>query len=278
MKNLLKAAQGVIIALISLALLIGILSLSLAEGLLPTPAVSISTSTYPSTSTASPTVAPSPTLQPFTPAATLPPVPVATETQAASPTMPVLPTLTPLATLFQPTEYCPEPVGWVPYIVQPSDSLSSIAAYYQTSAQSIQTGNCMNGTQLIPGTLIYVPPVVAKTAVPCGPPGNWIVYIIQPGDTLYHLGQIYQVSVIDLQSANCMGNSTLLQVGKNFYVPPWAPLVTPVYPPPATLTTMPTFTSTPTSTFSSNTPTDSMVPSPSDTPVMNPSQTPTPTY
>lgn len=273
MKNLLKAAQGVIIALVSLALLIGILSLSLAEGMLPTPVPSI-----PST-TGFPTMSPSPNLKLSTATATLPPAPVVSDTPSPSPTIPILPSLTWTAAPSQVTGYCPPPTGWMSYIVQPNDTLYSIATHYRTNSLSIQMGNCMTDSQVIPGTTIYVPPVATQTSVPCGPPYDWVVYTIQPGDTLYHLSQIYAVSVIDLQRANCMGSSTLLQVGKNFYVPPWPPLVTPVYPPPATLTTMPTFTRTPTPTSSSTIPTETLTltPGPSDTPTVTPSQTPTPT-
>lgn len=130
-KNLWQALRGIMIALASIGLLFGGLSLSLAEGRLT--AVPAPTLTLPPTS--------SPTWQPFTP-------------PADSPTPPP-PTWTP--SLPPPPTTCPPPPGWLPYVVQPGDTLDKLAAYYQISNAELGQANCLLTTELLPGVIIYVP-------------------------------------------------------------------------------------------------------------------------
>jgi len=91
-------------------------------------------------------------------------------------------------------------------------------------------------------TTIGLTPLPFHTQVsPCGSPNTWVVYIVQPGDSLYHVSQIYGVTVAELQRANCLGSSTTLHTGQLLYVPPWAPIA----PTPTTIivvlpTTLPT--------------------------------------
>ncbi len=65
-------------------------------------------------------------------------------------------------------------------------------------------------------------PTATASPVPCGPPASWVVYVVQHGDSLYRLSQIYAVSIDNLQKANCMGDSTSLRTGQKLYVPPLA--------------------------------------------------------
>jgi LysM repeat protein len=122
------------------------------------------------------------------------------------------------------------------------------------------------------GTLIYVPPV---TAIPCtGAPAGWVIYIVQPGDTLYHIATVYRISVSQLMTANCL-TSTVIYVGQSLYVPN-VPTSTPsgvtaTFTPSATATGP---TSAPTDTA---TPTSSNTPLPTDTPSPVPTDTPSPT-
>lgn len=62
-----------------------------------------------------------------------------------------------------------------------------------------------------------------KAVVSCGPPVSWVLYTVQHGDTLTSIGLAYGVSVTQLQSANCLGNSTAIQAGMPLYVPHVAP-------------------------------------------------------
>jgi LysM repeat protein len=262
MKNLWRVFLGIIVAAVSICLVLGIFSLSLAEGkVVAAPGSTLTLeSTYPPTvppvisSTASPT--PSPTSVPTTSASLTPSL---TSTRTPSPS----PTLT----------SCPSPVGWISYIVQSGDTFEKIAARYLTSSTILQQANCLLPKDLLPGLVIIVPPSPAQTTVACAPLRTWISYTVQPGDTLYHLSQVYGITVAEIQRANCLGASTLLHTGQVIFVPPWAPLITtPTALVVSTLTLMPTITLTPGSP--SNTPTelptvvtDTPVPSPSDTPV-----------
>ena len=274
MKNLRQVFLGIIIALASIGLLLGGLSLSLAEGNSNATSTSSPTSTPTLTPTSSPTWQPftptsSPTWQPFTPSA------VFTSPSLDSPTP--FPTWTPSLTLTLPTPppNCPPPVGWLVYFVQPGETLDSIATRYRISTAELQNANCLITAELIPGVVIYVPPMRTQTPLPCGAPNSWIVYTVQPGDTLYRLSVYYGITVIELQRANCLGSSTLLHTGQLLYVPSWPP-----HPalPTATAIIFPTSTQTytPPATFTmpfTSIPTDTLVPAPSDTPVEVPTAT-----
>ena len=259
MKNLWQVLRGILIALVSIGLLFGGLSLSLAEG-----KVGIKSPATPSASMTR-TVKKSSTL-PFTPAT------VATEQPTTAATEPVSPTPVPAtatATLTQPPTRisCPPPSGWEAYVVKSGDTLARLSNLYKTSLTSLKQGNCLSSSELTPGTTIYVPPLATQTRIPCGPPRGWVTAIVQPGDNLFRLSQAYGITVAELQKANCMGNSTLLQVGKAIYVPPWAPNTpTPFYPGIDTATYVPQDTPGDLPPTEIPTDTDIPAPAPTDTP------------
>ncbi len=280
MKNSQKVLPGLIIALASIVLILGGISLSVAEGIIPANL----------TSTQTPTPTNSPIWQPFTPSVyspTPPPVLILSLTPTWTPTW--SPTWTP--SLPPPPTNCPMPLGWWPYVVKSGDTLDQVARYYRINVVELQRANCLLTSELLPGTLIYVPSVPTQTPWPCGRPSGWIVYFVQPGDTLYHLSLAYGIGVVDLQQANCMGNSTTLHVGQTLYVPPWAPRIpSPTIPQAFTPTPTPTFPPTPTpintkviiphTAVPTDTPlfepTDTDVPETTDTPL--PTRTPLPTH
>jgi LysM repeat protein len=57
------------------------------------------------------------------------------------------------------------------------------------------------------------------TVSPCSPPAGWVTYIVQPNDSLFHIGLEFGVTVTDLQLANCLGDSITIYVGQKLYVP-----------------------------------------------------------
>jgi LysM repeat protein len=157
---------------------------------------------------------------------------------------------------------CPPPLGWLPYLVRPSDTLDGLAQRYKKTIAEISAANCLVTSSLLPGQIIYLPPLPTQTPIPCGAPRTWVIYIVQPGDTLYHLGQVYGIPYTVIQQANCLPNSNI-RIGQSLYVPPWA-------------------TRTPSPTIYVSLPTDT--PAwflPSDTPMTpwteTPTETPTPT-
>ncbi len=253
MKNLWRVLLGILIAIVSLGLVLGGLSLSLAEGQLnATRAPTEVQSATPSLSS--------------TPTSTPPSTPT-----SFSPT-PEIASLTPTLTIALPSPTgCPPPPSWVAYTVESGDTLSILAARYHVTVTVLQQANCLSSSSasLKVGSTLYVPPAPTMTRVPCGAPSGWVTIIIQPGDTLYHLSLAYGVSVAQLQRANCMGSSTVLVVGDTFFVPP-GPTRTPsetlpeLTPPTEGPTPTETGTVTPTATepgfFPTNTPTNTPSP------------------
>lgn len=86
-------------------------------------------------------------------------------------------------------------------------------------------------------------PTITETAVACGPPADWVLHTVASGETLDSLAKAFQVSVADLQYANCRGESTAVVVGESLFVPNVA-----------TITPTPTNTATPTTVAPTNTP------------------------
>ncbi len=216
---------GLLIAVFSSGIILGGFSLSLAEGEM---------------------AAPIPTSPPFTPS---------TEMTVDS----VPPTVTTNATTFvvTPPTDCPSPAGWLAYLIQPGDTLDELAAHYRISTEQLSQANCLMTVGLMPGAYLYVPPVPTRTPIPCGSPPGWIRYTILKGDTLYSLAQYYQVTVKQLQQANCMGGSTSLYTGRQIYVPP-KPTRTPSPTPTSTSTVTP---------IPSEIPSETPSPMPTDTPI-----------
>jgi len=250
MKALRQMGSGFIIGAVSLILVIGGISLSLAE-----------TSAPPSP----PTPSPIPTTFAVEFASPLPTQIIPTTIPSATPTLVVN---TPQAVV------CNPPSGWIALTVGTNDTLYSIAERYKTTVENLNTGNCLNNTVPAAGSILYVPPVPTVTVIPCGPPSTWIkVYSVKAGDNLYRISLLYRTTVAQLQSANCMGSSTKINVGQVLWVPNVAtstPAVT------ITNTSVPS-TSTNTFTVTPNfwTPTFTFTPSPVPTTV-TPSITPLP--
>ena len=267
MKNLRQVFLGIIIGLASIALLLGGFSLSLAEGKMASPSTPTPTLTLVPTQTQIPTSSPTGTTGQTLTHPTQPSTPSQTWTLTWTPTLPPTPT------------NCPPPVGWVPYLVQPGDTLDKVAGRFRTTSAALQQANCLLTKGLLPGIVIYIPPVPTQTPVPCGPPFNWIRYFVQPGDTLYRLSMAYGVTVAQLQTANCMGYSTLLHTGQMLYLPPGAATPYPTIPYPYPTIQIETLTSTlepyPSDTLPA-VPTQTPIPPASDTPTDIPTETPVP--
>jgi LysM repeat protein len=101
-------------------------------------------------------------------------------------------------------------------------------------------------------------PPATQPPTACSHPSGWIVYIVRSGDTLASIGAAYNVSVAQLQAANCMGSSTKIFTGQSLWVP-----------------NVPTVTTQPFNPTPTNTPTTTNTPVPSNTPI--PTDTPLPT-
>jgi LysM repeat protein len=152
-------------------------------------------------------------------------------TAAVQPSGDVFPTNTPpafsasqsAALLAAPTDDCPPPPGWTRITIKPGDTLKQLAEAYETSASLIKVANCLETEILETGSALYVPDVLPKDkpaySGTCIPPKGWIAHTVKKGENLFRIGLAFEVSVAELQSANCLGNATLIQVGQIIYVP-----------------------------------------------------------
>ena len=177
-------------------------------------------------------------------------------------------TLTPRPTV-TPTEPCPYPADWQPYIVQGGDTLQSLALRYGVAYQHLVQANCLDSQTALPGQVIWVPPpdvTPTRTSLPtrCGPPSGWEQYFVQKGDTLYSLAQRCRTTVLAIKQANCL-TSNLILVGQKLWLPCR----------PATPTPLPTYTPTETATLRpTSTPTETPTPTPTSTSEVSPLPTP----
>lgn len=269
---------GSLLAMLAGALVMGTLWLPLADRAAgPRPATSVAEATL--IPTFPPPTAPATAIGEASPS----PYP------SPSPTVP-LPTPTAPSVIY-PT--CIPPAGWLPYQVQPGDTLYSLAWRAGISVYALVEGNCLGGEALPIGRIIYLPPLffATPTSVPCGPPPGWVRYIVQPGDTLWNLSYRLGISIEAIRWANCLYGYTLW-VGQPLYLPAYPPPLSPTpfptfTPTPTFLPTFtptptpwPTFTATPVTTptiTATPTPVPSITPTPTETPIPTPTDTSTPT-
>lgn len=194
-----QIGSGILYGLVSVTLVVGGLSLALAE----------------SYTAASPT-----------PTASLPIVPQTLTSTQTGPTAFPSSTPSPTATPLPPTN-CPPPAGWILISVQPYDTLESLAARFRVTPDQLAQANCLPTDNLEPGYNIYVPLPSTALPVSCSAPLGWVrAYIIQPGDTLYHIAALYGTSFSELQRANCLF-TTVIMPGNLLWVPN-IPVITPM--------------------------------------------------
>ncbi|MGE5582582.1 MAG: LysM peptidoglycan-binding domain-containing protein [Bacillota bacterium] len=99
------------------------------------------------------------------------------------------------------------------YVIQPGDTLSSIAGKYGVSLTGLtQLNGLPNPEQLVVGQAILIP----------GPPPGPLQYTVVAGDTLYQLAQIFNTTVTAIARANSITNPDLIQVGTALTIPGWS--------------------------------------------------------
>jgi LysM repeat protein len=246
MRNTQQLFWMIFLILISIAMLFGVLSLSQAEGIIHLPATTLPPSpsltnqpSNPPGNTPTPVIYTCPTAVPLSCPPAQPPTLAPTWTPTTTQSLPTPPpTWTPAVTqvgstpspqTWTPTQttsplYCPVPSGWVAYTVRTGDTVEGLALRYKITTTAITRANCQITGNLLPGMVIYLPSLPTRTPVACGAPRYWVIYIVQKGDTLFHLGQIYGIPYSQIQRANCLVNFNI-QVGQLLYVPPWTPIL-----------------------------------------------------
>jgi len=74
------------------------------------------------------------------------------------------PTSTPIVGSAAPNSHCEPPLGWVVYVVKPTDSLVRLSLLYKISVEQLQTANCLDGRVVLrPGETLFVPPPPTPT-------------------------------------------------------------------------------------------------------------------
>ena len=100
---------------------------------------------------------------------------------------------------------------WV-YHVVPGDTIDSISAYFGVSSSVVETMNNLNPPFMID--------VNQQLKIPnCGTSIETITYIVQPGDSLYSIGQEFNVSWQNLAQANEIQAPYYLYAGQSLLVP-----------------------------------------------------------
>jgi len=179
MKFLQQWGSGIVYAVVSVVLVVGGLSLALAEGPLtpnqPAPTQPSMTVAAPSGTAVKPSpssIAPSPTSpRPMPPSATVGPpsaTPLVIYITATNARPASTATLAPRATAtYRPpaTAYrCGPYSGWVrSYTVSAGDTLFHISTLYRTTVSALQTANCLTTTFIFPGEKLWVPNVPTVT-------------------------------------------------------------------------------------------------------------------
>lgn len=204
-----------------------------------------------------------------TPTFNLPPSPLpVTATITLDASIPTL-TFTATNTVLAPIT-CQPPAGWIPIVLQPSDTLDSLAILYREDRNVLSNANCLVSDSLLSNTLFYVPPQPTSTFAVCVPGGyvGWAKkHVVIKGDTLYSISLNYYTIVDVVKQVNCKFTDQI-NIGEILWVPDNVSTRTPIPTPlpgvsptahptdPLTQTALP-FTATvpPTNTPIPNTPT-----------------------
>lgn len=100
------------------------------------------------------------------------------------------------------------------YIVQPGDTLFSIARSYGTSVEQLMQANRLTTDMLLVGQNLYIPMLRQPQTV----------YTVQPGDTLYLIAQRFNTTVESIIALNNL-TSTALNIGQRLQIPLYTEVV-----------------------------------------------------
>lgn len=100
------------------------------------------------------------------------------------------------------------------YVVQKGDSLYSIASRFGVTVNELKSANNLTSNLLSIGQTLIIP----STTPEITPPGEYVVYTVKSGDTLYKIANQYGVSVNDIIEFNQLP-STSLSINQQILIP-----------------------------------------------------------
>jgi LysM repeat protein len=103
------------------------------------------------------------------------------------------------------------------YIVQPGDSLYSIAKRFGVTVGELRAANNLTSDLLSIGQRLIIPTKVPEEP-PVPPPTEEQVYIVQPGDSLWSISRKFGISVDQIREVNQL-TSDLLSIGQRLIIP-----------------------------------------------------------
>ncbi len=160
------------------------------------------------------------------------PTPTVAPTRTPTPAATSTPTPTPTET---PT---PTPLPPRAHQVQFGDTLSSIAVRYDTTVEEIVALNPgINPDALQIGQVLLIPPArptptpspLPGTVSPTPTPGDYLIHVVAPGETLISIAQKYSVTISLIRAANpeIPPGSDTIRVNQPLIIPLGTPMPTP---------------------------------------------------
>jgi membrane-bound lytic murein transglycosylase D len=123
-------------------------------------------------------------------------------------------------------------VAWVPYRVEPGNTLSGLALQFGTTIHQLRVKNQLDSNVIVAGRRILVPssmnhlsqyvPFGAPTGQPTSVamiPTSGSEYTVQPGDSLWTIAQRYHVSVTNLARWNHLNPAGWIRPGEHLELP-----------------------------------------------------------
>ncbi len=120
------------------------------------------------------------------------------------------------------------------HIIRFGETLSGIAARYQTSAFNLaQANGIRNPNFIFAGMVLHVPCAPISYTPPC----SSTVYMVLPGDDLFRIGLRFGLNQFALAAYNGLPNPNLIFAGMRLLIPCSRPYAPPVYSTPSPQTT-----------------------------------------
>jgi LysM repeat protein len=117
--------------------------------------------------------------------------------------------------------------------IVPTASIAPTSQVGDTPTHTPELGPTATPTPIPEPTATPTPaPELTPTSTPCVPRTDWVIYTVQPDETMYSIAARYGMTAEELQQANCLSSTDVIQVGQDLYVPYHiTPSPTPCIPP-----------------------------------------------